>query len=153
MIKAVIKLGSVLLTVVWILTPRVWAQTTVKYVHTDVLGSVVAMTDASGLVVEAREYEPYGYQATPAIQDGPGYTGHLQDMATGLVYMQQRYYDPQIGRFLSVDPVVAYDNDDYRYFNRYAYAFNNPYRFTDPDGRAVQALWGAPIGAIVNIGV
>jgi hypothetical protein len=48
--------------------------------------------------------------------------------------MQQRYYDPQLGRFLSVDPVTAYGGD-MRHFNRYAYAYNNPYRFTDPDGR------------------
>ena len=41
----------------------------------------------------------------------------------------QRYYDPQIGRFLSTDPAVAG-------FNLYNYANNNPYRFTDPDGRA-----------------
>ena len=66
---------------------------------------------------------------------------------------QQRYYDPGIGAMLSVDPVTAYSKGDMRFFNRYSYAFNNPYKFTDPDGRAVQALWGAPIGAIVNIGV
>ena len=46
----------------------------------------------------------------------------------------QRYYDPQIGRFLSVDPVTAYEKPMTN-FNRYAYAFNNPYKFTDPDGR------------------
>jgi hypothetical protein len=50
--------------------------------------------------------------------------------------MQARYCDPMIGRCLSVDPVTAYDGGDMRYFNRYAYGFNNPYRFTDPDGRA-----------------
>jgi len=48
--------------------------------------------------------------------------------------MQQRYYDPLIPRFLSVDPVTAYD-DPIGMFNRYKYASNNPYRFTDPDGR------------------
>lgn len=41
--------------------------------------------------------------------------------------MQQRYYDPAIGAFLSVDPVTAYGNGDWQFFNRYAYAFNNPY--------------------------
>ena len=46
----------------------------------------------------------------------------------------QRYYDPQIGRFLSVDPVTA-DGNTGANFNRYKYANNNPYRFTDPDGR------------------
>ena len=48
--------------------------------------------------------------------------------------MQQRYYDPQIGRFLSVDPVTALSSP-VGMFNRYKYAANNPYRFADPDGR------------------
>jgi len=110
------------------------AQTTIKYVHTDALGSVVAVTDQSRNIIERREYEPYGQQLTPALQDGPGYTGHLQDAATNLTYMQQRYYDPMLGVFLSVDPVTAYDQPLVA-FNRYRYANNNPYSFTDPDGR------------------
>ena len=48
--------------------------------------------------------------------------------------MQQRYYDPGIGRFLSVDPVTANPNTG-AMFNRYNYANNNQYKFTDPDGR------------------
>jgi len=48
--------------------------------------------------------------------------------------MQQRYYDPVLGVFLSVDPVTAYDGL-LGQFNRYRYANDNPYRFTDPDGR------------------
>jgi RHS repeat-associated protein len=46
----------------------------------------------------------------------------------------QRYYDPQIGRFLSVDPVTA-DANTGAMFNRYNYAYNNSYKFVDPDGR------------------
>ncbi len=46
----------------------------------------------------------------------------------------QRYYDPGIGRFLSTDP-VATNSDDGTNFSRYWYANNNPYMFTDPDGR------------------
>lgn len=116
------------------------AQTVVRYVHTDALGSVVALTDESRMVVERREYEPYGAQLTPAVQDGPGYTGHVQDAGTGLVYMQQRYYDPTLGRFLSVDPVAARSAGDN--FNRYWYANNNPYRFHDPDGRETNPVSG-----------
>ena len=48
--------------------------------------------------------------------------------------MQQRYYDPGIPRFLSVDPVAASPTTGSN-FNRYKYAANNPYRFRDPDGR------------------
>jgi RHS repeat-associated protein len=117
---------------------------TVEYIHTDALGSIVAITDEHRNVIERREYEPYGAQLTPALRDGPGYTGHLQDAATGLVQMQQRYYDPDIGRFLSVDPVTAYSGDP-RHFNRYVYGYNNPYRFNDPDGRCPVCIFAIPI--------
>ncbi|MGO1070760.1 RHS repeat-associated core domain-containing protein [Lysobacter sp. CA199] len=110
------------------------AQTVVEYIHTDALGSPVAVTDADQNVIERTEYEPYGAQITRPVQDGPGYTGHVGDAATGLSYMQQRYFDPQIGRFLSVDPVTASSGTGAN-FNRYKYANNNPYRFIDPDGR------------------
>jgi murein DD-endopeptidase MepM/ murein hydrolase activator NlpD len=55
----------------------------------------------------------------------------------------QRYYDPQVGRFLSVDPVTAYENP-MGAFNRYWYANNNPYKFTDPDGRQALTVWPVP---------
>lgn len=54
--------------------------------------------------------------------------------------MQQRYMDPQLGVFLSVDPVTAYDQPVGQ-FNRYRYANGNPYKFTDPDGRIVETEW------------
>ncbi|HEX7031208.1 MAG TPA: RHS repeat-associated core domain-containing protein, partial [Gammaproteobacteria bacterium] len=78
---------------------------------------------------------PYGLQVSGPVEDGPGYTGHVEDVATGLTYMQQRYYDPGIGMFLSVDPVTAYSNPVGQ-FNRYRYANGNPYMYTDPDGRS-----------------
>ncbi|MCD9033825.1 RHS repeat-associated core domain-containing protein [Luteimonas sp. Y-2-2-4F] len=106
----------------------------VKYQHTDLLGSPVAITDAAGTVLERTHWAPYGAAIDKPAYDGIGYTGHRQDGATGLVYMQQRYYDPDIGLFLSVDPVTAY-SDPAGMFNRYRYGANNPYRFVDPDGR------------------
>jgi RHS repeat-associated protein len=106
----------------------------VRYQHTDALGSPVAVSDASGTVIERNDYEPYGAIIGKPTYDAMGFTGHKQDGATGLTYMQQRYYDPQLGLFLSVDPVTAYDNPVV-HFNRYRYANNNPYSFTDPDGR------------------
>jgi RHS repeat-associated protein len=125
--------GAAATALLWSLAPSASAQT-VRYIHTDALGSVAVVTDQNRNVIERREYEPYGYQLTPVIKDGPGYTGHVQDAATGLTYMQQRYYAPDLGRFLSVDPVTAYGGD-MRHFGRYAYAYNNPYKFVDPDGR------------------
>ncbi len=67
-------------------------------------------------------------------EQGPGYAGHVTDVATGLSYMQQRYYDPIGGRFLSTDPVAA-DAGVGANFNRYWYGNNNPYKNIDPDGR------------------
>jgi uncharacterized protein RhaS with RHS repeats len=63
--------------------------------------------------------------------------------------MQQRYYDPIAGRFLSVDPVVTNASNG-SFFNRYAYADNNPYKYTDPDGRA-PALAGFFIGGGLDL--
>lgn len=116
------------------LLPSAIAQT-VTYIHTDGLGSVVAESDANGNVIKRYDYEPYGAVVGEQVTDGPGYTGHVRDAATGLSYMQQRYYDPQLGRFLSADPVAAHSSTDARLFGRYQYAFNNPYSFNDPDGR------------------
>ena len=105
-----------------------------KYQHTDALGSPVAVSNAAGSVIDRTDWEPYGAAINKSTYQGVGYTGHVQDGLTGLTYMQQRYFDPQIGRFLSVDPVTA-NSATGANFNRYWYGNNNPYRFTDPDGR------------------
>jgi RHS repeat-associated protein len=112
----------------------VTGQVGLKYQHTDALGSPVAVTNASGQVIERMDYEPWGAIIGKPNHNGIGYTGHVMDAATGLTYMQQRYYDQNIGRFLSVDPVAANTNTGLN-FNRYWYANNSPYGFIDPDGR------------------
>jgi RHS repeat-associated protein len=85
-------------------------------------------------VLQRSEYEPYGYLLNRPMEDGPGYTGHVTDAATGLVYMQQRYYDPALGSFLSIDP-IDFDPSTGVGFNRYTYTGDNPYNRIDPDGR------------------
>ncbi|WP_367347455.1 RHS repeat-associated core domain-containing protein [Stenotrophomonas bentonitica] len=105
-----------------------------RYVHTDALGSPVAVTDGSGAVVERRSYEPYGTAVGTEVKGGPGFTGHVRDTATGLTYVQQRYLDTDLGVFLSVDPVGA-SVAPVAMFNRYRYANGNPYTLYDPDGR------------------
>jgi len=118
--------------------PSVHAQTVVEYIHTDALGTPIAVTDANRNVIERSEYEPYGQLLNRPMTDGPGFTGHVQDAATGMTYMQQRYYDPLVGRFMSVDPITAFQ-DPTDSFNRYRYGNDNPYRFYDPDGRKAKA--------------
>jgi RHS repeat-associated protein len=106
----------------------------------------VARSDQNGALVSTTRYEPYGLTAggvVPTI----GFTGHVNDADTGLVYMQQRYYDPVAGRFLSIDP-VATDANSGGSFNRYAYTANNPYKYVDSDGRNwALAGRGAILGA------
>jgi len=128
-----LSLGLMLLWLAALAQPAL-ATDTVYYYYTNTLHSAVVETDAQGNIVEqTTHYAPYGQVLNRSMRDGPGYTGHEEDPATGLNYMQQRYYDPQSGRFVSTDPVVP--TDDGGNFNRYEYANDNPYRYTDPDGR------------------
>jgi len=117
------------------------AATGVTYIHTDGLGSPVARTDASRQVISRTRYEAYGYVAAGA-PPTIGFTGHVNDADTGLTYMQQRYYDSVAGKFLSID-LVTTDTNTGSSFNRYNYAANNPYRYVDPDDRAIETVWDA----------
>lgn len=74
--------------------------------HTDGLGSPVVQTNSAGFVMRRIGYEPYG-RVMAGSPNTLGFTGHVQDMDTGLVYMQQRYYDASAGRMLSIDPVTT----------------------------------------------
>lgn len=120
----------------------------VFFQHTDGVGSPMAVTNSAGALSGQRTvYEPYGDLPFQAETDGPGFTGHVSDAVTGLTYMQARFYDPVAARFLSVDPVAASAQS----VNRYWYANNNPYKYVDPDGRFAQFVWGAAVGAGVEI--
>jgi RHS repeat-associated protein len=104
------------------------------YLHTDGIGSPVAVTNSVGALVSRTRFEPYGKTLSRSSPTELGFTGHVKDASTGLVYMQQRYYDPVAARFLSVD-LIAADANTGKGFNLYEYANSNPYRYTDPDGR------------------
>jgi len=122
-----------------------------RYFHTDALGSITAITDDAGKVVERRSYEPfgkiramdYGLSANHAIiptntvvQTTRAYTGHEQIAEIdGLIHMNARVYDSDIGRFLSADTVIQ-DPLDSQAYNRYSYVRNNPMKFTDPTGHS-----------------
>ena len=146
------KRGLLGLGLLWLAVPALpaFARDTVYYYYTNMLHSSVVETDAQGKVIERTYYVPYGQVLNRSMRDGPGYTGHEEDPATGLVYMQQRYYGTESGRFFSIDPVLP--DGDGGSFNRYWYAGDNPYRYTDPDGRmfGFDDLAGIFVGAIVN---
>ncbi len=118
----------VLLCVFSAVSQAAWS---VRYQHTDVLGSVIAESNSQGTITQRFGYKPFG-EGSPTQKTGVGYTGHLEDTDLGLTYMQQRYYDPVIGRFYSNDPVGFRDTHS---FNRYVYANNNPYKYVDTNGK------------------
>ena len=136
------SIGQLLATLVLTTVPAT-AQI-VEYYHTDALGSVRAVTDSSGAVVERHDYLPYGEEwcgSTVCSSVTPGqpkrFTGKERDAETGLDYFGARYYGSKIGRFTTVDPTMNIKANLFepQRWNRYAYVTNNPLRFTDPDGR------------------
>ncbi|MYM90344.1 hypothetical protein GTP91_24625 [Rugamonas sp. FT82W] len=129
---------------------EVGGATTVSYDHTDALGSPIAKTNAAGARTALTKYEPYGMTLAGSTTPTIGFTGHVNDADTGHTYMQQRYYDPVAGRFLSMDPELT-DAKTGGGFNRYNYANNNPYGNVDPDGRQTQAAVPV-VGGILLIG-
>ncbi len=114
------------------------ATETVTYFHNDPAGNPIAAMDATGAVIWKENYLPYGEQAgadSPAKANNEiWFHGKPHDQSTGLSYFQARYYDPMAGRFMGIDP-VGFNEANIHSFNRYAYGNNNPYRYTDPDGR------------------
>ncbi|MFZ6646018.1 RHS repeat-associated core domain-containing protein [Undibacterium sp. TJN25] len=127
---------------------------TVTYFHTDGLGSPIARTNSTGGLISKTRYEPYGMTVSGTATPDIGFTGHVSDIDTGLTYMQQRYYDPIAGRMMSMDPVIT-DANSGSGFNRYAYADNSPYKYSDPDGRqaAMAFCGGGPVGCAVGAGL
>jgi RHS repeat-associated protein len=102
--------------------------TTTRYYLTDALGSVMALVDASGTVLNTYEYDVFGAvrSSTGSTANAFTYTGEQTDASTGLEYLRARYYDAATGRFLSLDPPG----------DGYDYAYGNPVMFTDA-GRAM----------------
>lgn len=113
-------------------------SSTVTYIYSNPQGTPLMESDSNGNVSAPVDYRPYGSVAVGDIPRGPGYTGHVNDADTGLVYMQARYYDPSTARFLSIDS-KSVDAGSIFSFNRFAYARNNTLSYIDPDGR--DALW------------
>ena len=113
------------------------AGTAIEVYHSDRLGSVRALTDAAGVVTDTYRTDEWG---TPTSATGSStqpfkFTGEPRD-ATGLTYLRTRYYDHDLGRFLTRDmwpgmPVVPQSQ------NRFSYASNNPTTYADPSGRFI----------------
>ena len=112
------------------------------FLHRDQLGSIVAITDLNGKLIEARHFDAWGKVLSITDANGNkltsllldrGYTGHEHLASVGLIHMNGRLYDPALHRFLQPDNYVQ-DPFNTQNFNRYGYVLNNPLLYTDPTG-------------------
>ena len=103
----------------------------VYFYHADGLGSITSLTDAKGQVVQAYDYDSFGNmrQEGNLVKQPYGFTGRECDSETGLYFYRARYYDPQMGRFISKDPIGFGGG-----INVYAYVGGNPINKIDPRG-------------------
>lgn len=127
------------------------------YYHDNSIGSIAAITNASGEVVERYRYNAYGETtilaangidtfATSQTGNSYAYTGRRLDIETGFYYYRARYYSPQTGRFIQRDPLGYADG-----MGVYAYVGNNPINFVDPDGKLAHIAFGAIVGGIAGV--
>ena len=139
------------------------------YLHRDYQGSIIALSDTDGKVVEQRYFDAWGniQQVRHISWNGNvqttttdtvlgiidrGYTGHEHLQSVGLIHMNGRLYDPVIRRFLSPDNFVQ-DPYNTQNFDRYGYVYNNPLMYADPSGEFFVAAAIAVAAAIVVNGI
>jgi RHS repeat-associated protein len=112
----------------------------VRHFHLDHLGTPRLITGNGGVRIAEKTYDPFGRKLTPATDDFEQleFTGHERDVPS-LDYMHARYYQADLGRFFSVDPVLQLKRALHRpqLWNRYTYVLNNPMVYTDPTGQTV----------------
>jgi len=127
------------------------------YTYSDAQGSLIALTDANGVIVRRYAYDPWGVRRDAdnwnAKDNGVnlivnrGYTGHEHLDAFGIINMNGRVYDPLTAMFFSPDPYVQAPGNWLNY-NRYGYCYGNPFSYTDPSGE----LQIGPFYLSLNIG-
>ncbi len=128
-------------------TPGEGETVKTRYRLGDHLGSLTALADEAGLPIERYSFDVWGQrrnaenwealdlssQVYTTEETNRGYTGHEMLDEVGIVHMNGRLYDAELGRILSTDPAVQepYNSQNY---NRYTYVLNNPVSYTDPSG-------------------
>ena len=118
----------------------------------DCQGNITALIDNNGAVVVEYKYDAWGnHEAEVASEEyvtlanlNPfRYRGYYYDSETGLYYLQSRYYDPTIGRFISPDSVDYLDPESINGLNLYIYCLNNPVMYIDQFGTSWASFWNS----------
>ncbi|MDG0888491.1 RHS repeat-associated core domain-containing protein [Acholeplasma manati] len=130
-------------------------------------GDIIKIIDINGNVLVTYSYDAFGNTLNTTDTSGISlsiinpyrYRGYRYDLETGFYYLQSRYYNPQIGRFISPDSINYLNPMSNSGENLYTYTANNPVNLIDPDGNfaisaiiiglGIAALIGAGIGAVV----
>ena len=139
------------------------------YYRKNILGDVMEIYTASGVKVASYAYDAwgnhkiydiYGDEVTDNSHIGYinpiRYRGYYYDTETNLYYLQTRYYDPEIGRFINADAIEYLVPEQVMGLNLYAYCGNNPVMYTDSSGCFVittvlaTIAWGALIGGVIS---
>jgi len=138
----------------------VTSSATTYYYRYNLMGDVIALLNSTGAVCAEYEYSPYGEPLNYGLMTysigniNPfRYKGYYYDTETGLYYLQSRYYDPTICRFISADAVEFLGaTGTLLSLNLYAYCENNPINKIDNTGNVVTPanVVGAAIGAVIG---
>ena len=132
----------------------------------NIQNDIIALVDASGKTVVNYMYDSWGklLSITGSLKDTVGvqnpfrYRGYYYDNETGMYYLKNRYYDPELRRFISADMVTTATASMETLHNRnlYAYCGENPLMRNDEDGKlwvtVVSALVGAVVGGMYSVG-
>jgi RHS repeat-associated protein len=102
-----------------------------SYYHADGLGSVTSLSNGVGSLAQTYGYDSFGKQTSSSgsLTNAFQYTARESDSESGLYYYRARYYDPNIGRFLTEDPIGLNAG-----INQYTYVGNNVVTLSDPSG-------------------
>ena len=126
------------------------------FAQKDVQGNIIAIVDSSGWLMVEYNYDAWGRNTCfdeSTVNLGTlnpfRYRGYYYDTETKLYYLKTRYYDPEIGRFISIDGIEYLDPETINGLNLYAYCNNNPVMNIDPNG----TKWWKKVGRWLAVGI